>query len=393
MQSHKILVVNAGSSSIKFQLFNDKKQVLAKGLCERIFIDGFFKLEFNQKKIEEKVQFNDHNLAVKHFLNALKKNKIITELSEIGLIGHRVVQGANYFTDAVLVDTHSLAKIKEFIKLAPLHNKPEADVIEIFLKEIKTAKNVAVFDTTFHTTIPRENYLYAVPENWEKNNLVRRYGFHGTSYKYINEFLEKKFNKKPLNLIVCHLGNGASVCAIKQGKSLNTSMGFTPLEGLIMGTRSGDIDPAIVSYIAEQQKLSCNDVVNELNKKSGMFAITGSSDMRDIFDKPEINDIAIKMYVNRVADYIAKYLNQLSGEIDSLVFTGGVGENASYCVQLIIEKVVSLGFKTNSNLFGNYQDSSLISTNESKYQIFRVRTNEELMIVEDALRVSTNIKK
>ncbi len=388
MNDNKILVVNAGSSSIKFQLFDYHKKVLAKALCERIFVDGFFKLEFNEQKVEEKVAFPDHHAAVTHFLNTLKKHKIIQELSDITLVGHRVVQGANYFKDSVILDAAALAKIKEFIKLAPLHNKPEADVIEIFFKEVPSAKNVAVFDTTFHTTIPQENYLYAVPRSWEQKHLVRRYGFHGTSYKFINNYLEKHLNKQNLNLIVCHLGNGASVCAIKNGKSFNTSMGFTPLEGLIMGTRSGDLDPAIIGYVAEQENMSASDVVNALNKKSGMLALTGASDMRDVFAKPQENAVAIKMYVNRVADYIAKYLNQLEGNIDGLVFTGGIGENASDCVELFINAVKSLGFATDLKLFVKYGDSCVVSTPQSKYKIYRVRTNEELMIVEDSIRLT-----
>lgn len=388
MSNSKYLIINAGSSSIKFQVFDESQKILAKGLCERIFVDGHFEIVVDDKKITKTEDFSDHEKAFKCILDYLLDLKVINDLKEIIGIGHRVVQGADYFKDSVIVDDTALAKIDEYIKLAPLHNKPESEVIKIVQKIISHAVNVAVFDTTFHVTRPAENYMYAVPKEWQEKFMIKKYGAHGTSYRYINLKMQKVLNKKEVNLIICHLGNGASICSVKNSKSYNTSMGFTPLEGLIMGTRSGDIDPAVVEYLCNQSNMTVSNVINDLNKKSGILGLTGSADMRDVLKNREQNKVAIKMYCQRVADYIIKYWNQLSGEIDAIVFTAGVGENSNDIVKGIIESLPVLKIElSDESIQAKYDDFKLITTPNSHVNVYQVRTNEELMILQDILRL------
>ncbi|WP_027124134.1 acetate kinase [Mycoplasmoides pirum] len=386
----KILVLNAGSSSIKFQLFDTSMKLLSKGLCERIFIDGVFEMTVvdSNEKIKKEVDLPNHKSALQCILDHLISLNIIKDFNEIIGAGHRIVQGANYFKDSVLIDEEKLNKIYEFAKLAPLHNKHEADVVSDLSKLIPGCKNVAVFDTTFHMTIPEKNYKYAIPQEWEKELLVRRYGAHGTSFHYITEKMQKFLDKKDLNLIICHLGNGASICAVKNGKSYNTSMGFTPLEGLIMGTRSGDIDPAVIDYLCQQLNSSPNEITNSLNKKSGLFALTGSSDMRDVFKDSEKNKIAIDMYAQRVANYVVTYANQLEGKIDGIIFTAGVGENAFKIIEKILESLPLLNLNFDKNILSDlsYGDIKQFNNHDSKYNLYQIRTNEELMIVKNVLR-------
>lgn len=388
MSNSKYLIINAGSSSIKFQLFDESQKILAKGLCERIFVDGHFEITVGEKKITKTEDFSDHEKAFKCILNYLLDLKVINDLKEISGVGHRVVQGADYFKDSVIIDQTFLDKIEEYIKLAPLHNKPESEVIKIVQKTISNAVNIAVFDTTFHVTRPAENYMYAVPREWEEKFMIKKYGAHGTSYRYVNLKMQKVLNKTDVNLIICHLGNGASICSVKNSKSYNTSMGFTPLEGLIMGTRSGDIDPAVVEYLCNQNNMTVSNVLNDLNKKSGILGLTGSADMRDVLKNRDKNKVAIKMYCQRVADYIIKYWNQLSGEIDGIVFTAGVGENSTDIIRGIIELLPVLKIEiSDQDLESKYDDFKLITTPNSHVNVYQVRTNEELMILQDILRL------
>ncbi|WP_033160081.1 acetate kinase [Mycoplasmoides alvi] len=387
---NKILVLNAGSSSIKFQLFDLNLNLISKGLCERIFIDGAFEITnvLTNEKIQKSTPLSNHKDALKCILNHLISLKIIENFEEIIGAGHRVVQGGNYFNDSVFVDNNVLNKIIEYSKLAPLHNKHEADVIIDLLDLIPNCKNVAVFDTTFHSTMPEINYRYAIPLEWESKYLVRRYGAHGTSFHFVTENMQNYLNKKDLNMIICHLGNGASICAVKNGKSYNTSMGFTPLEGLIMGTRSGDIDPSVIDYLSEELNKSSKDITNFLNKKSGMLALTGSSDMRDIFRDKVKNKVAIEMYAQRVANYVISYANQLCGKIDGIVFTAGIGENCTPIIEKIIEFLPLLNLAYDQDALNDlsYTNIKKISNNNSKYNLYQVRTNEELMIAKNVLR-------
>lgn len=388
--SKKILVLNAGSSSIKFQLYSIDLQVLAKGLCQRIFIDGNFEMSVSAsgQKIEKDVPMPDHASALQCILDHLKETKVINDFNEIVGAGHRVVQGGDYFKDSALIGQVELDKIIEFSKLAPLHNIHEANVIKILMNLIPECKNVAVFDTTFHATMPAENYKYAIPQEWESKHLVRRYGMHGTSYHYITEKMQEHLKKPSVNLIICHLGNGASICVVKDSKSYNTSMGFTPLEGLIMGTRSGDIDPSVVEYMCLQTKADPSAIVNDLNKKSGLQALTGFSDMRDIFKDLDKNAVAVNMYTQRVANYIVSYLNQIGGSMDALVFTAGVGENSTGIVKQILDKLPLLQVDYDLAKLDDhsYSDVKQINGDNSKFSIYQVRTNEELMIVKNVLR-------
>lgn len=385
MINEKILVLNAGSSSIKFQVYDFDEKVLAKGLCERIFLnDGVFQIEINSEKNKKLIPFPTYQAAFECILKHLKMFNVINNFDEIIGAGHRIVQGGSYFKNSTLINPTVLEKIIEYSTLAPLHNKPEADVIKVVMEMIPNCRNVAVFDTTFHTTIPEKNYKYAIPQEWETKYLIRRYGFHGTSFRYITERMEQLLNRKPLNLIVCHLGNGASICAIKKSKSYNTSMGFTPLEGLIMGTRSGDIDASVVEYVMQQSALTANEVVSKLNKASGLLGLTGSSDMRDVCADVQKNQVALAMYAERIANYIAQYWNQLEGDVDAIVFTAGVGENSSDTVVDICNALKGLKIKIDSNQFVNkYDDARLVSSSESLIPVYQVRTNEELMIMRD----------
>lgn len=386
---NKILVINAGSSSIKFQLYDANEKVLAKGLCERIFIDGAFKYEFEDgSKDEGNWAFPTHKEALIHLLESLKKHKVINNLSEIVGVGHRVVQGA-YWTDSTLITPQVLEKIYELAKLAPLHNKPEADVIDVVQKLIPKAKNVAVFDTSFHTSMPEVAYEYAIPREWKEKHLVRRYGYHGTSYRYVTKRFEQLLNKKAVNLVICHLGNGASIAAIKDSKSINTSMGFTPLEGLVMGTRSGDIDPSVVQYIAKQTNKTLDQVIDDLNKKSGLLGLSSYADMRDVTSNLPKTQLTLDVYTQRVADYILKYANQINASIDGLVFTAGVGENASLIIQEVVNKVHLLKVSLDPKAFEQkYSDYRKLSDDKSQLNVYQVRTNEEIMIMRDVVRLS-----
>lgn len=390
METNKIIVLNAGSSSIKFQLFDDNLNLLAKGLCERIFIDGCFELTIcnSNEKIKKSVDFPNHRSALQCILDHLVTLKIISSFDEIVGAGHRVVQGGNYFVDSALIDESTLSKIYEYAKLAPLHNKHEADVISDLCNLIPNCKNVAVFDTTFHTTMPEKNYRYAIPIEWEKKYLVRRYGAHGTSFHYVTSEMQKFLNKQDVNLIICHLGNGASICAVKNGTSYNTTMGFTPLEGLIMGTRSGDIDPAVIDYLCKELNQSPKEITNYLNKQSGMFGLTGSSDMRDVFKDEVKNKVAIEMYAQRVANYIVSYANQLSAKIDGIIFTAGIGENCIPIIKKILNEVPLLSLSYNEEKLSDlsYSHIKKISNESSKYHLYQIRTNEELMIVKNVLK-------
>ncbi|MDR0739633.1 MAG: acetate/propionate family kinase [Mycoplasmataceae bacterium] len=384
----KIIVINAGSSSIKFKIFlQENLQVIASGLCERIFVDGHFNMKFNDQQIDLNISMPDHTKAIECVLEQLKINKIITDFNDIVGVGHRVVLAGAEIKTSVKTTPTIKDKIREYIKLAPLHNEPELIVVEIFEKLLPHAISVASFDNTFHLTIPEHNYVYPIDQKLAKQYAIRRYGFHGNSYRYITIQMQKILNKNTVNLIVCHLGNGASISAIKANKSYATSMGLTPLEGLIMGTRCGDIDPSIPIYLFRQGFK--NDAIdNILNKQSGVQALCGSSDMRDVQSKYEANNpeaiLTITMYANSVAKYIVDYVNQLENKIDALVFTAGIGENSVFVIKQIIDKIKIINLKLNDQTINTkYSDYKLISAEHSVYPIYCVRTDEELMIAND----------
>lgn len=391
--NQQILIINAGSSSIKYSLFNVlDAQIIAEGLCERIGIDGNFVIKFNAKKIEKLADFSNHQKALKYLFDFLEQTKIIVSKESIIGVGHRIVQGGKYFKDSEIIYQKELQKIIDYIPLAPLHNDPEAKIISEIMKFLPHATNVGVFDTSFHQSIPAENKTYAINKELAKKLQIQRYGFHGTSYKYITLKMQDILKKNNVNLIICHLGNGASIAAVEKNLSINTSMGLTPLEGLVMGTRSGNIDPGIISYMSKQLNLNANQIDLILNKESGLLGLSKSSDMRDIIAKADANNkdaqLALKMFCKRVVEYIVCYANDLKNNVDAIVFTAGIGENAarvradvcslSHIIKLEIDQ------KINDLKIGAYQ---LISTSNSQIPIYVVRTNEELMIFNDVKKL------
>lgn len=389
----KIISVNAGSSSLKFQLFNmPSEEVLCSGIFERIGLeDGIFQLKFDGKKDVLKQPFPTHSEAVNMLLDALVSKKIVHSLDEITAVGHRVVHGGEYYNHSVVLDATVEAKIEELSDLAPLHNPANLIGYRSFSNALPHAKHVAVFDTAFHQTMSKDIFLYPIPMEYYKNYKVRRYGFHGTSHYFVSKRVAELMGKalSTLNIITCHLGNGASICAVANGKSVNTSMGFTPLAGIMMGTRSGDIDPAILTFLMEKTQLSAKEVVDILNKKSGMLGVSEySSDARDIekaFLEGEPHAILTReMYANRIAHTIGSYFVQMGG-VDAIVFTGGVGENdfgVRHDVTAKVSKALGIEFDTelNNRVRGV---ETLLSKPNSKVQIWLVPTNEELVIAQD----------
>lgn len=395
----KTLSVNCGSSSLKFTAFEmPEEKKLISGNFERIGIGNSFytiKIGNEKKRIEQEIA--NHADAFKILIQELIKNKIVSDLSEIKGIGHRVVHGGEYFKKSALVTEEVIAKIEELSSLAPLHNPAAVIGIKAAIEVIPNATQIVVFDTAFHQTMERENYLYALPMNWYQDYKVRRYGAHGTSHKYITECMEKELGRKDIKLIICHIGSGASITAVKNGKSINTSMGFTPNAGLIMGTRSGDIDATIIPYIMNETGYSAKEIDHILNKESGLLAISGKySDMRDIENalknKDEDASLAHEMFAQRIVDYIAKYYFQLKG-CDAIVFTAGVGENGALQRKAIISKLDFLGIKLNEELnakIASYLEiqEGKITTDDSSFPIYVIPTDEEIMIARDTFEMT-----
>lgn len=388
----KILVINAGSSSIKFKVYElETMNPIAEGMCERLYVDGAFTMKFDGTKFSDKPDFANHTKATQYLLETLKSKGVIKSFDEVSCIGHRVVQGGEVFKESTAITHDDIAKIKEVGKLAPLHNPGAAAAMEAFMEAVPHASNTAVFDTSFHQTMPKVNYLYSVPLSWYKEHDVRRYGMHGTSYRYVTEKMQEVLGKDKVNLIVCHLGNGASVAAIKDSKSINTSMGLTPLAGITMGTRSGDIDPAIVGYMCGQTGKTVEEITNALNKESGMQALAGSSDMRDVEDKIAAGDeqaiLAMNIWAKRVAEYIVKYHNDLEGKTDAIIFTAGIGENGADARKDILSFVHTIDSKIDNVKNKVRGGCSVITTDSSSVPSYCLSTDEELLIAEDAKRL------
>lgn len=389
----KILSINAGSSSLKYTLFDmPEEKVLVSGVFERIGMDkSMYSIKINGEKQVIETPLKDHKQAFEILINELIKNNIVESLDEIKGIGHRVAHGGSYFDKTVIVDEDVISKIEELIALAPLHNGPAVTGIRAAQSVIPNAVNTVVFDTAFHQTMDEENYLYAVPYEWCKDYKIRRYGMHGTSHKYVASYANKLLGRMDTKLITCHIGNGASISAVKDGKCINTSMGLTPNAGLIMGTRSGDIDASIVPYMMKQMNLSSDEIDTILNKKSGLLGISGvSSDSRDIeegiYAGNERCVLAQKMYVRRIIDYIAKYYVELEG-CDAIIFTAGVGENSIHTRKEVVNGLSVLGVKLDeeaNNCRGKVQK---ISTDDSSIPVYVIPTDEELMIARDTFNL------
>ena len=385
----KILSVNAGSSSLKFQLYEmPEEKVLISGVFERIGIDGsLYTIKIDGEKFRKVVPLPNHAEAFRLLTEELLERKIVDDLSEIQGVGHRIVQGADLYHKSIVIDEEVLKNIEDLSPLAPLHNPAHAVGIKAAMEAIPNALQVAVFDTSFHQTMKPSEYLYALPYEWYEDYKVRRYGFHGTSHKYVSMKMNEILERNDTKLITCHIGNGGSISAVLNGKCINTSMGFTPAAGLIMGSRAGDIDSTIIPYVMDKTGMSINDINNVLNKKSGVLAISGiSSDFRDIEDAAiagnERSILACEMYANRVVDYIAKYYVQLGG-CDAIVFTAGVGENSPFMRKLIIDKLAVLGIKLDEEANNERGKINKISAEDSSSLVYVIPTDEEVMIARD----------
>lgn len=391
----KIISVNAGSSSLKFQLFEmPQEEVLTSGVFERIGLEeGIFTIKVNGEKKVVKEPIPDHTKAVEMLLNALVEYRIVEHLDEIKGAGHRAVHGGEIFTESVLVDDEVVDKFTSLNDLAPLHNPAGLIGYRAFKEALPNCVHTFVFDTAFHSTMTPDTYLYALPYEYYEKYQIRRYGFHGTSHKYVSQRCAELMGRKvgDMKIITCHLGNGASITAVDGGRSINTSMGFTPMAGVMMGTRCGDIDPAIVTFLQKKEGLSADAVEDILNKHSGMLGVSGvSSDGRDVEDAAkEGNERAIlteSMYANRVASYIGSYYVQLGG-LDAIVFTGGIGENDGNMRKRIIDRVKVIGAEIDdANNKGVRGIEKCLSSADSKVAVWLIPTNEELMIARDAYR-------
>ena len=389
----KILSVNAGSSSLKFQLYEmPEEKVLISGLMERIGVgNSFYTIKVNGEKIKKEVELNNHEEAFETLVKELEENNVVESLEEIEGIGHRVVQGGDYFDKTVVIDDEVLAKIDELSSLAPLHNPAAVTGIKAAKDVFPNAVQTAVFDTAFHQTMPKENFLYALPISWYTDLKVRRYGAHGTSHKFVSQRMNEILKRDDTKIITCHIGNGASVSAVLNGKCVNTSMGLTPNAGLIMGTRCGDIDASIIPYVMEKTNMSPKEIDNAINKESGLLALSRkSSDSRDIEDGIASGDenciLAQKMYVRRIVDYIAKYYVEMKG-CDAIVFTAGIGEKAVDTRRDILNELDVLGIYLDEEANNSRRKECMISTKDSKIECWVIPTDEELMITRDTMNL------
>lgn len=391
----KILCVNAGSSSLKFQLYEmPEEKALISGYIEKIGMpDCFWNVKINGEKIRSERYLKNHTEAVEVLIDELLKNKVVSSLDEIKGVGHRVLHGGEKYSDSVVITDEVVKDIEDLTKLGPLHHPGNLAGINAMRAALPGVVNVAVFDTAFHQTMPKENFIYPVPYEWYTKYGVRKYGFHGTSHKYITGVMQDKLNKKDINIISCHLGNGASVACIKNGECYDTSMGLTPLDGVIMGTRSGAIDPSIISYMMSETNKSVEEIINDLNKKSGLYGICGKGDFRDLLALIDKNDEKAKIVYAKFRDsvvrYIAEYYVELDANVDAIVFTAGVGENVISMRKSIIDKLarplhLELDEKENDSI-AKFKDKheGKITTGNSSIPVYVIPTNEELMILND----------
>ena len=389
----KIISINTGSSSLKFSLFNmDDKSVIAKGLFERIGIDdSTYTIKYNGTTLKEKAPLTNHTDAVKILLDKLISLNIINSLDEIDGIGHRLVHGKDKYKDSCLITDEVVNDLIAFKDFAPLHNPANVLGIEAFKEVLPNTPMVGVFDTAFHQTMDEATFLYPVPYSWYENYGVRKYGFHGTSHRYIAKKISEELGRDDLKIISCHVGNGGSITAIKDGKCLDTSMGFTPLAGIMMGSRSGDVDPSIITYVMEKEGLNAKEVIDALNKKSGLLGMSEiSSDMRDVITAMENGDkkalLAFKKYARCVTNYIAQYYVLLNGA-DVICFTAGLGENSIPFRKQVIENLNCLGIKLDEQANETRGELKKISSPDSKCLVYVVPTDEELMIAMDTLKL------
>lgn len=393
----KVLSVNAGSSSLKFKMFEmPEEKVLIAGTFERIGDpkSSFYRITVNGEEVKKSYELDSHSDAVEMLIKELFENNIIESLDELTAVSHRLVHGGDKYPNSVVLDEEALKVVESFTDLAPLHVPANVMCVKAFMKEAPKAYQVGCFDTAFHQTIDKERFIYPIPYEWYEKYKVRKYGFHGQSHKFITEAISKELGKENVNAIICHIGQGASISAIENGKCIDTSMGFTPNSGVVMGTRSGDIDYGIIKYIMKETGMTFDEVDNILNKKSGLLGLSKvSNDWRDVDDAITNGDkqayLAHKILVNSIVDYIARYYVELKGQVDALVFTAGLGENASHIRRMVIDRISCLGFECDreKNDIIRLGKEGIISSENSKIPVYVIGTNEELMMARDALEL------
>ena len=394
----KIIAINAGSSSLKFTLYQmPEEEAVSSGIIERIGLkDSIFTIKYGEgKKYSVTEDIDNHEIAVEKLMTQLVELGIITDFNEITGVGHRIVAGGEDFKESALIDDEALAKIEALGELAPLHNPANATGIRAFKKLLPEITSVAVFDTAFHANMPAVNYLYSIPMEYYEDFAARKYGAHGTSHQYVSERAADLLGKplEDLKIITCHLGNGASITAVDGGKSIDTSMGFTPLAGLTMGTRSGDIDASLLPYLMDKLEITdINEMVNILNKKSGLLGLSGvSSDMRDVEAEAEAGDersqLALDIFYNRVQKYIGQYIATMNG-VDAIVFTAGIGENSAMTRKIIIDGISWFGCDIDEERNNVRGEERIISTDAAKVQVLLIPTDEEKVILNDVIRLS-----
>ena len=393
----KVIAVNAGSSSLKFQLFNmPQEEVILKGLIERIGQEkSQLVLTVNGEKVQKELSIPNHDVAVEIVLRELIETKVLKSLDELQGVGHRVTHGGELFAESAIINDEVIEKIEALSDLAPLHNPANLSAIRAFFKVLPDIQSVAVFDTAFHQTMPKSSYLYSLPFEYYEKFGMRKYGFHGTSHKYVAQRAAAMLRKplEQLRLISCHLGNGSSIAAIEYGKSIDTTMGFTPLAGLTMGTRSGDIDPALIPYIMEKTGKTADEVIEVLNKKSGLLALSGiSSDLRDIQEAAdkgdERADLALEVFTSKIHKYIGSYAARMGG-VDAIIFTAGIGENSETVRARVATGLEFMGVYFNPSLNNVRGEESIISYPHSPVKLLVIPTNEEVMIARDTYDLIT----
>ena len=386
----KVLSVNAGSSSLKFQMYEmPEEKVLISGVFERIGIENsFYTIKINGEKIKKEAELKDHNDAVNILIEELIANKVIEQLDEIKAVGHRLVHGGDKYSESIIINEDVIKTVEELSSLAPLHNPANLMGVRAFMKSVPNAVQVACFDTAFHQTMEPVNYIYPVPYEWYEKYSVRKYGFHGMSHRYVSERCAEILNKKDAKIIVCHLGNGGSISAVKNGKCVNTTMGLSPNAGIMMGSRSGDIVSSTILYINKNTGMSLEEIDTYLNKKSGFLGISGiSSDSRDIEDGiKEGNErciLAQQMYVKKIVNYIAQFYVELEG-VDAICFTAGIGENSPYTREKILEGLKVLGIVIDTEANNVRGKETLITKENSSIPCYIIPTDEEVMIARDS---------
>ena len=399
MANEKYLVINAGSSSLKFQAYEmPGEKVLISGYIEKVGSDAcFWTVKINGEKFKDARPIKNHSEAADVLIEELLKHKIVESLDEIKGVGHRVLHGGEKYSDSVIITDEVIENIKSLTKLGPLHHPGNLAGIEAMKKAFPNVPMVAVWDTAFHQTMPKKNYFYPVPYEWYTKYGVRKYGFHGTSHKYLTTEMKKRLGREDVNLIICHIGSGSSIACIKEGKCYDTTMGLTPLDGLMMGTRSGSIDPSILEFVCKESGKSVEEITNDLNKKSGFLGVCGIVDCRDVekamAEGDEMATLAYEMYTDRVAKYIAQYYLELDGKVDAIVFTAGIGENGPLFRSLVIRKLNALGIYENKEIndkVAGYLElaDAKVSSDDSKIDVLVIPTNEEIVILRDTYELA-----